>query len=621
MLEGLLLALALGVAGAQDTGGPPEAATVVPGKPPKPVADWPPEHLGNVPLPSGVQVRSPGPRQQSLDLDGARLVAGSAWPVWVEKGHLPLQLELENKEGRPRRLLLDIGTEADPERRRVLRPVDLEPGGRVALEVVVPAFEDAGYQSSYQVRVREEGRPDQLLAGGLGAGTWVGGAEHNILVVQHSLPRLGAIDAWTAALPGALVSTVRTSDLPTGPEAMAAWTSLDVVVLETGEGLPPPAALDPLLAWVRLGGTLVLAGPETSLPEALQRWLEPRFAWPQGASGPNGTLYSAGLGLVARTPLSGDWDAPDRAGLLWAALQQGAARSFVPDAGANGRGGTLHIDIPGVGELPRVTLSLLLVGLAVLLGPVNLLLVRASDRPPLMLVSTPLLALASGGALVAWGLLRDGLDVRVRSQTLTLLDQRDRRASTMDATALFAGRAQARGLRPGPGTALFPSQPYGEGSWTIREGAERELSGTRFLPARQKVWLRALSEQTTARRLDLRPGERGLLAANHLGAPIRSLLVHTSEGGWWTTAGKLADGEEGALERARLDPPTGEVMPPGDLLTFGNAPAIDLLTPGPLPPGTYLALLDGQPFRDRLGLEADEEPGLAYVLGVLEAAP
>lgn len=627
----ILAPLLLRGALAQDTGAPPltpeaigAGPLVAEGAPAKPASfsgywppDWPPDSLPTVSLPEdpSQQVRPPGARQVGDRDQELAVEVLQPWPVWVEKGYLPLRLTVENLADRARVVELSLAPEYAPGGGEARRALALDAGERRVVDLAVPGFGPG--MASYALSVGEAGSRRPLSLYGLGAPSWAGPADMNVLWVGAEPPALGLLDRWTRATPFALWSSARHEDLPRGPDALAAWTSLDLVVLEIRGGLPSAEALAPLLAWVRLGGTLLLRGPEQPLPPELEAWTEPRFALTLESGAEVGRAWSMGHGVLAWTAREEGWDQAPLSGLAWELIQRGRERLVVPDPSTIGQPLALAVRMDGVGELPRGTLSLVLIGLALLLGPLNLGLVALSRRPPLLLLSTPLLAFGSSAALVAWGLLRDGLDIKVQSSAVTVLDQRLGRASTQEGRLIYAGRAQREGLRPGAGTVVLPVDLYAQSGWRVEGEQGRELSGARFLPTRQKVELRVLGDRESARSLELADEAGRPVATNRLGAGVLRLVLHRADGSWWLGE-DLADGASAGLRAATREQAAGWVNELADLALPMNVPGGDRLGEDGLPPGTWLATLDGQPFRDDLGLQSVDLPGHAAVYGVLE---
>lgn len=621
-----LLALALGLARADDTGlvvpVPVEAlpAEWVPGHAPPPEPSWPPSDIGLVTLPDNpsMRVRSPAAAVDSVQLSGVKISSRSPWPVWAEKGYLPLHLRYEVLVGRESAIQTQVSSSYHLYQSGLRLSTALDPGERRELDLLLPCFERS--QSPWTARF-QDGRDASEVLYGLGANQWVDGVNWSALILAPRSPALGDLERWSAATPHVLVSGALFEDMPEGLAGAAAYTSLDVAALDLSQGLPEASRLNPLLAWVRLGGTLILAGPEQAWPADLSAWMQDRFAVPPSVVGERVQAWQMGLGMIVRGPV-GPWDAPEQAGMLYTAAQRSTAFSLVPDPSDDNRTDRMVPTLGKVGELPRGVLGLLLLGLAVGMGPVNLLVVRVLRRPVLLLVTTPLLAVVSSVGLVAWGITRDGLGVQWSAQSLVVLDQRSRTASGVEVRVMFAGRTLSRGLRPGPGTIFLLAEDTSPDTWSLdlRDGAE--WTGLGVLPVRQKVTHVLLTDQETSRRLDVTALPSGVSVANHLGATLSGLVVRDASGRVWRSSSALEDGESFNIE---LSVEPAEIA--DTLRSIGAPPAVSLqgveqpIWPDGLAPGTYIAWLDGFPFRDDLGHFAAEVGGRSVVLGVLDGGP
>lgn len=614
-----LLALLAGPArGADDTGltapGAPAVAVPATPSPPyrSPVYGWPPDSLPTTPMPGNpaVRVRTPGARVNRASDLGLSLRTSCAWPDWVEKGYLPIHIELDEQLGRSRALTLSLKRGYSDNGHEITREISLEPRGHLALDVAVPGFGPG--QPSYNVTVTDHERGGEAAVYDVGASSWAGPTRDELMLVGRTLPELGAIDRYTAATPYMLWSAATFDDLPRGPDAVAAWTSLDVVVLDVTAGFPPAETLDPLLTWVRLGGALVIAGPEQAPPPAVAAWMQTRF-WDPDLIGLDEPVYDMGMGrLVWYQVDRPDWDSTQAQALVIALQADGGKRNYIPDPDREGEG-WLHIRTEDLSFALRGAIAGILLLVALIMGPVNLGAVHLSRRPSLLLVSTPILAVICSLTLLTWGLLRNGLDLKGTSRSLTLLDQRSGEAITLEGRAIYAGRAVASGLHPGPGTLVLPGEPRDDDGTYLIEGAEdRRISGTLFLPVRETTQLRVLSARATPRRLDV----QGQTVGNHLGATIRQLVLRDAQGACWSL-GQLPDGALGQLDRL----PETEVRATTTAIMLGSPAGMGttaIYVEPPLRTGTWMASVEGQPFRDDLGLTMLDQPGIAVVTGILE---
>ena len=112
--------------------------------------------------------------------------------------------------------------------------------------------------------------------------------------------------------------------------------------------------------------------------------------------------------------------------------------------------------IPGVGEAPALSFLILVSLFAVVIGPVNYLLLGKTGRYYLLLITVPVGALLVTGGLFAYAIVTDGLGVKLRARSFTDLDQHSGRAVAWSRQSYYAAIAPSRGLTfPGDAT-VFP---------------------------------------------------------------------------------------------------------------------------------------------------------------------
>src|SRR5262249_24385644 len=102
--------------------------------------------------------------------------------------------------------------------------------------------------------------------------------------------------------------------------------------------------------------------------------------------------------------------------------------------------------IPDVGEAPVVSFLLLVSLCAIVIGPVNYVLLGRSRRLYLLLLTVPAGALLVSVSLFGYALLTDGLSVRLRSRSFTELDQRTGEAAAWSWQSYYAAIAPSQGL-------------------------------------------------------------------------------------------------------------------------------------------------------------------------------
>jgi hypothetical protein len=112
--------------------------------------------------------------------------------------------------------------------------------------------------------------------------------------------------------------------------------------------------------------------------------------------------------------------------------------------------------IPGVGEAPALSFLILVSLFAVVIGPVNYLLLGKTGRYYLLLITVPLGALLVTGGLFFYAIATDGLGVKLRARSFTDLDQASGRAVAWSRQSYYASIAPSRGLTFPSDATVFP---------------------------------------------------------------------------------------------------------------------------------------------------------------------
>jgi hypothetical protein len=565
----------------------------------------------------------------------------SPWPGTVQRGWAPIFVELRNELPFERAIVVeatcgDWGTE-----REVRATLRLAPEESAALELLVPM--GGVYNNQFQVELYCD--DDRTYFNDTVGSSSTNAGFRQVLLLAEREPAAGEVERWSAALSTTTiagqpryvysatgVTTVPASTTPNDvevarapfagmPRHHAAYSSLDLVVLDPSRGMPSEAQLDALAAWVRTGGDLLVMGErarEAALgAPALAAWMEPRFE----TKGHAGSAYRCGLGRLFVGHEAGDLEHGTY--VDWVREILAANASLTPQNGP-WRGATAMPAIPGLARLPYRSFAGLLLLFAVVIGPVNFLAVRKRKRPVLLLLTIPAIALVTTVTLLAYGILFQGIDVKSASHSVAVLDQRAHRSACVEARQFFAGLAPAAGLALGAGTIVHAMPQDGSRGW-IRKNFEvaheaGTLLGGDYLPSRRATDQVLAVERAERARLDVRRKGATLEVDDNLGVAVEELLVRDPEGSIHHLRDGLDAGERAELSaledeeavRAALD----RVL--SDTLSTTVHPAG---YPGGVPPGCYLARLARSPFRDDCGVEMNELAGAHVVLGVLPLDP
>lgn len=582
----------------------------------------------------------PASAQGWQELEDLRFQVETPWPTQLRKGYFPVWIEIENRSDQP--CVAALKTESFGWRAATLeavKTVRLEPGQHRSLELFTPSFfGNARFgQAGYALTVEVDGRrvSTQFGVGSGGRDTRM----RTVMLFRARWPEVGMEARFAELLQTAELEdspqALRGTMVPTGAGASKtnvragtarfdrlarsyeSYTSLDAVVLDLGAGEPRARDLDGLLAWVRVGGNLVVVGARArefarSLP-ALEGWLEERFllqdedAYQCGLgrvylADPVGEELSASPGAIdlikrALDPLPGQLDAP-----------------WIPDRSTWSRTRS-NLFIPGIGELPVRTFMVLLCVFAFLIGPFNFALVKRSRRPGLLLVTIPALAALASIAILSYGILHQGIDVRSASHSLTLLDQRAHRAVTLERRAIYVGLSPGPGLRPANGTSVYP-ESFDDETATFRvDTNEGLLLAGSYLPVRDPLNQILISERAERQRMHVRREGGELMVQNAMPVAVEHMLVRDQDGRFFGLSAPLAPGDSASMSPSDLSGSSEELA--HFLLGEEAGPTSDLLTDRGLVPSSYLAVLARSLFTDACGLEANEIHGRHLVMGIL----
>ena len=564
----------------------------------------------------------------------------SDWSAAALKGYQPVRVELVNESSSPRSVQIIL--ESDYGRGDVVtQRFALEARGRLTAEMIVPTFALSGldrWAREYSLRALSGGKVGHIS----GVCGEEGQSPASVMVFTRGRLQAGKQEVWAAKILGlvgeegmpeeedARAEVHRTllgkggvvPELALGcslfefmPSRHEAYSSLDCVVVDLSRGAPASKQLEPLLAYARLGGKVVLLGEgaiqKAQNHELLSPLMEERFRETNHYFGTDDMeLRACGLGKVLVVDTSAE--------LFNGKPVQKAVKSLatIQNTLVPSQGGpyfrTMHI--PGVDKLPYKVFVGLLILFAILIGPVNFVWVKRTGKPALLLLTIPLISLAASLLLLSYGVLYQGLDTKSSSTSLAILDQRAERVDVIENRYCFVGLATEVGLQPAAGTACFPmtvSDP--KAVYAINVGESNVLSAA-FFQSRIEMDQRFLSERTSRLRLVVEPKEGGLHVTNGFTCGLTKLVLRDAAGEVWKLTGGIAKGASAELEHVE-DP---GVMPGRGSVIGGVFDRTGLGVEFNLYEGSYYAQLDENIFQDDCGLEMNELAGRHGVVGILD---
>ncbi|MBL8801543.1 MAG: hypothetical protein JNN27_06090 [Planctomycetes bacterium] len=563
------------------------------------------------------------------------LRAWSRWPAHAQGGWAPLFVDVTNRDATPQRVAVEV-------RRNTWRgdwtcdlALEVPAGETRRVEVLVPLAVETPNNVNV---VATLGSERAWISGAAGASDTRSGVRA-ILLCSEVTPAAGDVEQWefavsteaaTGASPGSPypgdvnLALARRDELSALP---AAYSCLDLVVIDSGSPWPGEREFAAIAAWMRSGGDVLVLGPNAqrlaAAQPALATWMEPRFDISEVSTPPEPTSprrsYRAALGRLSIA--EGDELFPGAEPAWIHELLN--SRSLAKPAGSHSRAPNMLAKLQ-LAQLPYRVFAVLLIGFAVLIGPVNFFVVSKRKRPALLLFTIPAISVAVTVLLLVYGILYQGLDVKTASWSTTVLDQRAHTASTIERRQLFAGLSPADGLRPTTGTVV-QQLDGGEGGpfafnadgfeLRTRHGQEWLLTGD-FLPARRAIHQLITSDRAERGRLEVEFGADGVQVLNNLGVALESVSLRDAAGNAFELRSELGVGARATL--TPLDPLRVEEL--GDEL---QRTSIAWGPPGALsqtlaPPGCYLAKLARGAYLDSCGIEVNEQSGHHVLFGVLE---
>jgi hypothetical protein len=405
-----------------------------------------------------------------------------------------------------------------------------------------------------------------------------------------------------------------------------AYTPFAGVVLAGRDWARVPADVsDALLAYVRAGGILLLAGP----PESAAPFPVP----PASGSPTNGWQRTPhGLGSVVHLdqPDPAKWPTSTVVYLQAAFKASSEPWKIKPDFDEAHRACPV---VAGI-RVPARAFFLTLLAFALLAGPGVLLYTRRRNNRLLRFILIPALSLVTTAGIVAFAFFQDGWTPSVRIESITWLDTATQRAATVGSVGVYAPFTPAEGLLFGTETEVSPLGDQGYSyqlprcaiDWTRTQNFD---SG--WIRPRVPSYFHLRRSEKRLERLVVTRGADGALdVVNALGGDVRSLTLQ-EPGGRFLRAGAIRAGGRAALEvvpkiETKPGPPAAYQLETSlsrkgdnwglDGLWFNpsNAPAVP-------EPGRFVALLESCPFLEN-PLPGDVRvQARAVVVGTFTAEP
>ena len=556
---------------------------------------------------------------RTVEVEGLRITIDSDWGTRTTPGYYPVRFDITNSG--EARVIEIVGhgirflrvPRAQPGNMVVQQSVRLARGDRVRLTIPVPVLAD---NENIRFDIREDGRTLERL-NYVGIQSRVAAPNASVLFVADPASAFGrASPGWVRRVGS--TSTGRTApamdvalDPARLPTSWLGYTSLRAVFVGPAEWQQLNAdQRSALLSWTACGGDLIFVGG------TLAALFPTTGEFSAGTPQPDvrgyffGRIHLPTLDHVTATPLTTILaGAEKRQDSTWA-LPANTAKEW---GVVNPRG--FRVPIPGVDRVPARTYLSILIVFSLIVGPVNYWFLKRKGQQVLLVLTAPLVSAVFILLLAGYVIAGEGIGVRGRVVSFTMLDQVRHQAATRASVSLYAaGMAPRGGLRFSRDLAVFPLGRDGNGA---RESFTLDLSdGQRFLSlvqARSPSNFEQVAFRAARERLTFSRAGNGVSVANGLGATVTTLLYKDGQQ-VYRLAGPLAAGATGTLSTGALDPlqivPSGVPSSGRLMYLIHNQPA-----------GSYIAVLDRSPFWEPGVSGVEERESFHVVLGWPQGQP
>ncbi len=392
------------------------------------------------------------------------------------------------------------------------------------------------------------------------------------------------------------------------------YSCFDAIVLsgKEAEQLPSQVRLA-IRRWLECGGTLLVHSK--SLPE--------EFSQGGRADGVGG--YAVGLGRAAAGLADGetDWKTTYRK------LIGSPIHIYLPVSVPDNRYDLLVAET----TIPVRGLFVLVLLFGVCIGPANLWLLSKYKRRIWLWWNVPAISLLTCLTVFGYSLASEGWTGRGKTASLTLLDERCHRATTIGFLSFYCPLTPSSGPRFHTDTEvtlldneISPWRRYSShGSDTMRfiNWTNNQHLTSGWVTARVPAYFQIRKNEDRRERLTVEKNEDGTLkVVNALGADIRRLCLADSSGRIFE-AHEIPAGAERTLKAdEKKHAAKGADLVPGQialganwLQSFRNLTNNNNLSTV-LSPGTYVAILDRSPFVESPLDGAETEDTAAIVYGI-----
>jgi hypothetical protein len=521
-------------------------------------------------------------------------------------GYYEHRVELTNRDGRPHDVALTFRSYTfRAAEQRLVRRVAAPPRATivVAIEVLVPQFESA---RSLTVAVDGQEFSDNRIT--LSSGRPERGAE---VLLSPSFPDA----ALRAAFQPAPLSGYRGPYRPRFPYqfyrsdiAMSQWSAnwiaytpyRSILVTQSDWADLPAPARAAVMRRVSSGGSLVFVGDRSVFPDLNWWGSEHQFAVRDYGFG---TIFQADSidERIDIAPLRNAWE---RGGNQLEA----------------GEGARVALPMLKDHYVPAGAMLSMLVGFALLGGPVSLIVLARRNRRLWIFWIVPVLAVVTAALIIGASLGSEGWQKMAKSGSVTLLDENTGEAMTVGVIGFYTTLSPREGLLFSSDTEIDPAffDPVSSTDIDATNG-QHLMSG--WVKSRVSTYFTFRKAEHRRERLPLRWTTDRFVAVNGFGARIRRLFVADQTGRVYE-ASNVEAGQPVTLVSTGRSVTQSSRRPdvlqaiPDQCVSYPQRFAADPYAV--LTPGSYVATFDQSPFPDRGMSKARSSTAEGVVVGTLK---
>lgn len=181
-------------------------------------------------------------------------------------------------------------------------------------------------------------------------------------------------------------------------------------------------------------------------------------------------------------------------------------------------------------RIPVRGLFLLMLLFAVAIGPANLIVLSRKRRRIWMLWTTPVISLITCFAVFAYATVAEGWRRHVRTEGLTILDERARRATTIGWTAFYSALTPGDGLHFGYETELTPQTSKTMSTVRTVDWTHDQHLASGWVTARVPSHFMVRKSEMRRERVTVRREDAMLRVVNGLGVNIKQFWLADRDG-------------------------------------------------------------------------------------------